>query len=261
MLAFFVFGQSTMTPLQRTLWQELGRKMISSIGIFAALFLILYSIERFVPSVAGTLLKWTSSAFVVGIPASIIGVAYVLTIRNPKNYTGFAAGIVMALLLAVQFYLLGNIDLVILQLLVFIPFLLQSFVRWRQLTLQSSSQQPAFLPEWLTHRQQLLSLLVMAIIIGADYALATLLIQHNAWSENVLLKLIGGLMIASSTLANFILIYQKIDAWIWWVIYAIAGMIFYALVGNAFSFVLFAVFLLVNAGASIAWIKLRKRQQ
>ena len=95
----------------------------------------------------------------------------------------------------------------------------------------------------------------------ADYALATLVIQHNAWSDNIILKLIGGLMIASSTLANFILIYQKIDAWIWWVVYALAGMIFYALIGNAFSFVLFTVFLFVNGGAGIAWIKAFKAQK
>jgi hypothetical protein len=68
-------------------------------------------------------------------------------------------------------------------------------------------------------------------------------------------------MIASSTLANFILIYQKIDAWIWWVVYALAGMIFYALIGNAFSFVLFTVFLLVNGAAGIAWIKAFKAQK
>ena len=105
------------------------------------------------------------------------------------------------------------------------------------------------------HKAQLVAIIV------ADYALATLVIQHNDWSDNVILKLIGGLMIASSTLANFILIYQKIDAWIWWVVYALAGMIFYALIGNAFSFVLFTVFLLVNGAAGIAWIKASKAQK
>jgi hypothetical protein len=91
-----------------------------------------------------------------------------------------------------------------------------------------------------------------------DYALTTKVIQHNGWFENSMVKLMGGIMIASSILANFILIYQKIDAWIWWVIYAISGMIFYALIGNSFSFVLFTVFLLVNGGTGIAWIKLRQ---
>ena len=68
-------------------------------------------------------------------------------------------------------------------------------------------------------------------------------------------------MIASSTLANFILIYQKIDAWLWWAVYALAGIVLYILIGNIFSMVLFLVFLLVNGSAGIAWIKLRKLSQ
>jgi nicotinamide riboside transporter PnuC len=188
----------------------------------------------------------------------VIGVAYVLTIRNPKNYTGFVGGIIMSLLLAVQFYLLGNIDLVILQLCVFIPFLLSSLLRWRRISLQADKEDSSFTPQWLPIKQQIASLALMMVILVADYALATEVIQHNAWCDNITLKLMGGMMIASSTLANFILIYQKIDAWIWWVIYAISGMIFYALIGNSFSFVLFTVFLLVNGGTGIAWIKLRQ---
>ena len=234
--------------------------MILSLGIFSTLFLILYIVEWAVPSLSGVLLQWHDPAFVVGIPASVIGVAYVLTIRNPKNYTGFAGGMVMAVLLAIQFFLLGNFDLVILQLAVFFPFLLISFIRWRRQTLSLSSAEQPFYPEWLPLGQKLISLLLLIAIVSADYALTTLVIQHNAWSDNIVLKLVGGLMIASSTLANFILIYQKIDAWLWWVVYALSGMVFYALIGNAFSFVLFTVFLLVNGGAGLAWIKASGKQ-
>ena len=67
------------------------------------------------------------------------------------------------------------------------------------------------------------------------------------------------MMIASSVLANFWLIYKKLDAWLWWVVYSIAGMILYALIGNAFSFLLFTVFLIVNTGAGVAWIKISRR--
>ena len=246
--------------MKQTLWQEFARNILISLGIFSALFLILYIVEWAVPSLGGVLLQWYDPAFVVGIPASVIGVAYVLTIRNPKNYTGFAGGMVMAVLLAIQFFLLGSYDLVILQIAVFFPFLLISFIRWRRQTLSPSAAEQPFYPEWLPLGQMITSLLVLAAIILADYALTTLVIQHNAWSDNIVLKLVGGLMIASSTLANFILIYQKIDAWIWWVVYALSGMVFYALIGNAFSFVLFSVFLLVNGGAGIAWIKASKVQ-
>ena len=247
--------------MQTSLWQELGKQILLSMGIFSALFLILYIVEWAVPSLGGVLLQWHDPAFVVGIPASVIGVAYVLTIRNPKNYTGFVGGIVMAVLLATQFFLLRNYDLVILQLAVFIPFLLMSFLRWRRQTLNLSAAEQDFYPEWLPLGKRLISLLLLVAIISADYVLATLVVQHNAWSDNIILKLIGGLMIASSTLANFILIYQKIDAWLWWTVYALAGMAFYALIGNAFSFVLFTVFLFVNGAAGVAWIKASKRQK
>ena len=247
--------------MKKTLWQEFARNTLISLGIFSALFLILYIIEQAIPSLCGVLLQWYDPAFVVGIPASVIGVAYVLTIRNPKNYTGFAGGMVMAVLLAAQFFLLRSYDLVILQLAVFFPFLLISFLRWRRQTLSLSAAEHPFYPVWLPLGPRLISLLLLVAIIMVDYALATLVIQHNAWTDNIILKLMGGLMIASSTLANFILIYQKIDAWIWWVVYALAGMIFYALIGNAFSFVLFAVFLLVNGAAGIAWIKAFKTQK
>ena len=247
--------------MKTALYKEFARNSLLSIGIFSVLFLILYIVEWYVPSLYGVLLQWHDSAFVVGIPASVIGVAYVLTIRNPKNYTGFVGGMVMAVLLATQFFLLGNYDLVILQLAVFFPFMLMSFLRWRRQTLTLSDREQPFCPEWLPTGQMLVSLLLLVAIIVADYALATLVIQHNDWSDNIILKLIGGLMIASSTLANFILIYQKIDAWLWWTVYALAGMMFYALIGNAFSFVLFTVFLLVNGAAGIAWIKESKAQK
>ena len=247
--------------MKKTLWQEFARNILISLGIFSALFLILYIVEWAVPSLSGVLLQWCDPAFIVGIPASVIGVAYVLTIRNPKNYTGFVGGMVMAVLLATQFFLLGSYDLMILQLAVFFPFLLTSFLRWRRQTLSLSAAEHPFYPEWLPTGQMLVSLLLLVAIIVADYALATLVIQHNDWSDNIILKLIGGLMIASSTLANFILIYQKIDAWLWWTVYALAGMMFYALIGNAFSFVLFTVFLLVNGAAGIAWIKASKAQK
>ncbi|MBQ5387589.1 MAG: nicotinamide mononucleotide transporter [Paludibacteraceae bacterium] len=245
--------------MKQILWKQFAMHILFSIGIFSALFLILYSIEWLIPALNGMLLKWHESAFLVGIPASVIGVAYVLTIRNPKNYTGFCGGILMALLLSVQFYLQGNIDLVFLQLLVFVPFMLSSLLRWRKLLLQPQKTDQPFVPEWLPRRLQWLSVLILLIVVLGDYALATLVIQQDAWDENILIKLMGGVMIASSTLANFILIYQKIDAWIWWGLYALSGIVLYVLIGNLFSVVLFVVFLVINGSAGIAWFRLRKQ--
>jgi nicotinamide riboside transporter PnuC len=244
--------------MKKTLWKAFGKQLLISLGIYAALFLILYIIEWLVPSLRGILLQWHDLAFIVGIPASVIGTAYVLTIRNPKNYTGFYGGIMMALLLSIQFYLQGNLDLVFLQLLVFVPFLLSSLVRWRKLALQPQPAELPFTPKWLPRYQQWLSFFILLLIVVGDYILATLVIQQDAWSDNIIIKLMGGLMIASSTLANFILIYQKIDAWLWWVLYAVSGIVLYILIGNIFSVLLFIVFLIINGSVGIAWIQLRK---
>ena len=100
--------------MQKQLFLELLHKTLFSCGLFLLLFAVLYLIEWLVPSLQGQLLQWDNAAFVVGIPASVVGVAYVLTIKNPQNYTGFYGGILMALLLSCQFFLQGNFDLVFL---------------------------------------------------------------------------------------------------------------------------------------------------
>jgi hypothetical protein len=114
--------------MKLALWKELGKQLLVSMGIFFALFLILYIVEWAVPSLSGVLLQWHEPAFVVGIPASVIGVAYVLTIRNPQNYTGFVGGIVMALLLSWQFALLQQWGLTVLYVAVFVPFMSYSII-------------------------------------------------------------------------------------------------------------------------------------
>lgn len=284
-----------MDKTTKGLVNELGRKTVVSCGLFGVLFGVLYLIEWLVPGMRGELLQWDSAAFIVGIPASVVGVAYVLTIKNPQNYTGFYGGILMALLLSCQFYLQGNYDLVCLQLLVFVPFMIKSIIEWKgkqtglktgfakeeqahsteqakhqaevakggktHSTERADKQTPTesnttFVPQYLHGRALVWTLIVALLIVVADYLLATLFIQHDAWNEHILLKLCSGVMIASSTLANFWLIYQKIDAWIWWVVYSASGMVLYILINNMFSLLLFCVFLVVNGSAMIAWMRM-----
>lgn len=268
----------TMDKTTRGLVKELGRKTVVSCGLFLVLFGVLYLIEWLVPAMRGQLLQWDSAAFIVGIPASIVGVAYVLTIKNPQNYTGFYGGILMALLLSCQFYLQGNYDLVGLQLLVFVPFMIKSIIEWKgkQTGLETglakeekahsikadkrttTKSDTPFVPQYLHGRALVWTLIVALLIVVVDYLLATLFIQHDAWNEHILLKLCSGVMIASSTLANFWLIYQKIDAWIWWVVYSASGIALYILINNMFSLLLFCVFIVVNGSAMIAWMRMGK---
>lgn len=242
--------------MKQKLWKELGRMTLVSLGIFATLFVVLYIVEYFVPSLKGVLLQWHSKAFCVGIPASITGTAYVLTIRNPKNYTGFYLGVVMAALLSVQFYFQGNLDLVVLYAGLFIPFQIASLVNWRKKclhpeTVKDGGNGPAFI-SWPLF---LLTLAVSALLMAGDYALGTLVLYKDGWGDQVVFKLLSGGMIVTAVMANFWMIFQKNDAWLAWVLYSLVGIAFYILVNNLFSLILFVVFLFVNGQAQFVWLR------
>ena len=218
-----------------TLWKALARNFGISIVLFGALLGLLWVVEMVFPSVS--LLKWHDAAWVVGIPASVIGVAYILTIRNPQNYTGFYAGIAMSILLGVQFLLQGQYDSMILYFCIFIPLQIISIIRWNKPA--DDSAKPAFLaPKWMV-----LTFLIFALIVVGDYLISPSLIQ-----------LFNGLLIASSIMANFWLVYRKKDAWIYWIVYSVAGIALFIVLGNIFSIVLFTFFLVINSTAAYAWI-------
>ena len=241
------------------LWKALGRNFIISILLFGALLGLLWLVETYLlpcgEAGRGLLLRWHDPAWVVGIPASVIGVAYILTVRDPNNYTGFYAGIIMSALLGVQFILEQQYDSAALYYAVFIPFQILSIVNWRKP--RKESNEP-FVPEYLSAKERTITLLITALIIAADYALCTYTFMHDGLTDNILIKLCNGLLIASSIFANYWLIYRKIDAWFCWVAYSIAGIVLFIIIGNIFSIVLFTFFLVINGSAGLAWIKLRK---
>ena len=234
------------------LWRALGRNTIISIILFGALLGVLWLVEFLYPDI--TLLKWYDPAWVVGIPASIIGVAYILTIKDPSNYTGFYAGIVMSILLGVQFMLhkpMPGIDSAFLFFCVFIPFQIKSIVQWMK---PAAKDAEPFAPEFLSTKAMLLSVLVLVLITAADYLFATWYYE-NSLMDAIESKLLSGLLISSSVLANFWLIYRKTDSWLYWFLYSAAGIGLFVLLGNIFSIVLFIFFLVINGMAGIAWIK------
>ncbi len=230
------------------LWKKTGLNTLFSLALFTILFLALWLVEYITHS--STLLRWNEAAWCIGIPASIIGVGYVLSIRNPQNYTGFYPGIVMSLLLAVQFFLQGQYDLTALNICIFIPFQIMSIVNWRK-----PQQSGDFNPAFLSVKTKLLSVFVFVATIVLDWIIVTYVINHDSLFEGWTLKLFGSLMIASSILANFWLIYRKTDSWIYWFVYSLSGIVFFALIGNAFSIVLFCFFLVINSMAGVSWIR------
>lgn len=233
------------------LWLALGRNLLLSIAMFAVIFGLLWLAEQFILE-PGTLLKWTDAAWCVGIPASIIGVAYILTIRDPQNFTGFFAGIVMSALLGVQFTLQGSYDGTFLYFFVFIPFQMMSIYKWSR---KKDDGGASFDPKFLDIPRFWLSIFIGLAITAGDYFIQTFMMAGDALTDQIALKLCNGLMVASSFLANYWLIYRKNDSWLYWFIYSVAGIVLFILLGNIFSIVLFCFFLVINSMAGIAWIK------
>ena len=237
------------------LWRALGRNTLLSILLFGGLLGLLWLAELVFPSL--TLLKWHETAWCVGIPASVIGVAYILTIRDPQNFTGFFAGIVMSALLGVQFWLQGQLDSMFLYFFVFIPFQMMSIYKW---SMRKDDGGASFEPKFLDTPRFWLSVGLFVIITLGDYVLATYAFSKDGLTDNMAVKLFNGVLISSSFLANYWLIYRKTDAWIYWILYSVAGIGLFIMLGNVFSIVLFLFFLVINGSAGVAWIKMTKRE-
>ena len=237
-----------------TLWLSLCRNLLISIGIYGALMLLLWGAQVLFDY---ELLHFGNAAWCVGIPASVIGVAYILTIRDPQNFTGFFAGIVMSALLGVQFFLQGQIDSTFLYFFVFIPFQMMSIYKWSRSKGEGGA---SFETQFLDTPRFWLTIGLFVVLTVGDYMLASYAFQKDGLTENVAIKLLNGLMISSSFLANYWLIYRKNDAWIYWIIYSVAGIGLFILLHNVFSIVLFIFFLIINGSAGVAWIKMTKRE-
>ena len=237
------------------LWRALGRNLLISILLFGAFLGLLWLAELLIPSLQGQLLHFDNTAWIVGIPASVIGVAYILTVRDPQNFTGFFAGIVMSALLGVQFTLQGNYDSTFLYFFVFIPFQMMSIYKWSR---KKDDGGASFEPKFLDTPRFWLSIFIGLAVTAGDYMIQTYVFKSTGGlTDNIAIKLCSGLMISSSFLANYWLIYRKTDSWIYWFIYSVAGIVFFSLPGirNPFSIILFIFFLVINSMAGIAWIK------
>lgn len=238
--------------MKKQLLAELGHKTLFSCGIFVVLFAALWLVELLVPAMKGRLLAW-SPAFIVGIPASILGVAYVLTITNPKNYIGFYVGVIMSLLLGLKFWLAGQYDLLFLYICVFIPFQVKSLLNWRKSTLNPSEEASALRPRYLGYKAFAIEISVAALIVVADYFFAKYIMHTGLPTAGIIC---AGITIASSFFANLLLIYQTNDAWMWWVVYSLSSLALFIIAFDPFMIVLNVAFLIVNGSAHIAWIKM-----
>ena len=130
------------------------------------------------------------------------------------------------------------------------------------LKIDIESQEPGaknqdIFPSWLKAKGVLLNVVFAVIIVLLDVLFVSWM-AGNDFADNLLSKVMGGLMIAASILANFWMIHKKIDTWIWWIVYTVAGMVIYVLTNNIFTFVLFLITLVLNIKAAVEWIKLTR---
>ena len=225
-------------------WLEGLRNLVISILLFAVLMAVLLLFR--VPIVYGAI-------FTCSMIASVIGVAYVLTIRNPQNYTGFYLGIISSAFLGIQFFLMGSYDLTFLYFIVFIPFQIASIIKWLKPVEEDAKP---FMPSFLSGSQRLWVILLFIAIVILDYFLITYWLDPFA---SVSMKIISGILIASSLLANFLLIHKKIDSWICWIIYSLDGLLLAVLIENQFNILLFSIFLIINALTAISWLRAYKK--
>jgi nicotinamide riboside transporter PnuC len=189
--------------------------------------------------------------------ATISGVCYILTIRNPQNYTGFYPGIVSSACLGVQFALLGSWDLFALYFAVFIPFQYSAIRNWRKNSAQNAKIQN-FTPKFLSLKKRFFFGLIFILIIIIDYIFASFCLNQyksEPLLSNFSIKTTFAIMISSSILANYLMIGKWLDAWICWLIYSVFAMISAVIINNTFNLLLFSFFLIINAITFAAWLK------
>ena len=179
--------------------------------------------------------------------AGIIGSAYVLIVRNPQNFFGFIIGITMSLLLGVQFYLQGLSEQTILYYAVFIPCQIYTMVKWFKGSKQPQNSKYT-IPSFLSIRGFIIVILVFIAIM-----MAVLFFLKNG--DFSLAAVMSAAVVASSTQANFLMIRKRTDAWFYWLIFSVTGIIQMICLANYVTLTLYVLYLIINGSACIAWCK------
>ena len=161
----------------------------------------------------------------------------------------------MSILLGIQFILQGGYDSAFLFFCIFIPFQMMSIYKWSRAKDDGGA---SFEPKFLDTPRMIMSLFIILFVTLGDYLLATFAISKDGLLDNMVIKIFNGLLISSSFLANYWLIYRKTDSWLYWILYSVAGIGLFIIIKNPFSIVLFTFFLVINGLAALAWIKATK---
>ncbi len=221
------------------LLKEVGLNTLLSMAIFAVVLVFLFLIGQ-----EGNIKN-------IAIASGLIGSAYVLIIRNPNNYFGFVLGIISSILLGIQFYQAQSPDLPVLYFFVFIPCQIITLYTWIQGNRNKENAAP-FNPSFLSLVPFLLVTGLFVVLFFADLLIVRLVFHDTQASA---IQVMSALVVASSILANFLIIKKKTDTWYYWVIFSIAGVILNILYQDYVTLTLFVVYTVINFSACLVWIK------
>jgi len=191
---------------------------------------------------------------ILSITATVFGVAYLLTIRNPQNYLGFYLGIVSSACLGTQFAFLRGYDLTFLYFAVFIPFQYAAILNWKKKSSKNTDNKH-FNPKFLSFKKQLFFFAIFLMIIVIDYIFSTTILKNQPFFEDILIKTASATMISSSILANYLMIGKWIDTWLYWILYSVSAIFYAIMIQNNFNLLLFVFFLIINTITFISWLK------
>ena len=228
----------------KPLWLSLAKNLVIAIFLTATLMLAMWFFNVEIVF---------NKELILSVIATISGVAYLLTIRNPQNYFGFYLGILSSACLGVQFAFLSGYDLTFLYFAVFIPFQYAAIVNWRKKSLQNTENE-IFNPKFLPFKKQLFFFAILLIIIVIDYIFAEKILKN----DDFLIKIVFAAMISSSILANYLMIGKWLDTWLYWLLYSVSAIFSAIIIQNNFNLLLFVFFLIINTITFISWLKIKK---
>ena len=231
----------------KLLWFSTAKNLVIAIILTAALMLAMWIYN--IPIILDKVL-------ILSVIATISGVAYLLTIRNPQNYFGFYLGIVSSVCLGVQFAFLGGYDLTFLYFAVFIPFQYAAIVNWKKKSLQKADNE-MFMPKFLPLKKQLFFFIIFLVIIIIDYIFGSFFLnsfKNKAFFDDFLVKIVFATMISSSILANYLMIGKWLDTWLYWLLYSVSAIFSAIIIQNNFNLLLFVFFLIINTITFISWL-------
>lgn len=232
-----------MTADFKVLLKEVAKNLLLAIGIFAVVFAFLY----FCGLVFQEDGKLINPYLPLELAAGIVGSAYVLIVRNPNNYLGFIIGILMSILLGIQFFLEGFKDQTILYYCIFIPCQVLTLVKWISASKGTSKDSKYAVPSFMGVKGLFIGLGIFTLIILSDL----FVIQP----EITWITFMSACVVAASAEANFLMIRKHTDAWFYWVAFSIFGIVQMILLHNYVTLTLYVIYIFINGNACIAWCK------